>query len=88
MKVLFYARDVRGGLGERRIFRTILKYLCENHANSVKKNLAWIAEFGRYDDILVLMDTPCEAVAIEFLKEQLEKDVEALRANCNETRKL
>lgn len=84
MKVLFYARDVRGGLGERRVFRTILKFLCENHAASVKKNLAGIVEFGRYDDMLVLVDTPCESVAIELLKGQLEKDVRALQANCNE----
>lgn len=84
MKILFYVRDVRGGLGERRAFRIILKYLCEAHAASVKKNLEWIAEYGRYDDLLVLMDTPCEAIAIELLKEQLRKDVEALEADSNE----
>lgn len=79
MKVLFYARDVRGGLGERRVFQTILKYLCFAHVDSVKKNLNLIAEFGRYDDLLILMDTPCEDDAIELLKAQLEKDIAALR---------
>lgn len=78
MKILFYARDVRGGLGERRVFQTILKYLCFAHADSVKKNLNLIAEFGRYDDLLILMDTPCEDDAIELLKAQLEKDIAAL----------
>lgn len=84
MKVLFYARDVRGGLGERRVFQTILKYLCYAHADSVKKNLNLIAEFGRYDDLLILMDTPCEDDTIELLKAQLEKDIAALRAENKE----
>ena len=84
MKVLFFARDVRGGLGERRVFRSILKYLCETHADSVTKNLEWIAEFGRYDDLLILLDTPCEEAAIAFLENQLEKDVMALAADSNQ----
>lgn len=84
MKILFYARDVRGGLGERRVFQTILKYLCHAHADSVKKNLDLIAEFGRYDDILFLMGTPCENAAIEMLKNQLSKDVQALEEESNE----
>lgn len=84
MKLLFFARDVRGGLGERRTFRIILKYLCEVHAESVKKNLAWIAEFGRFDDFLVLMDTPCEEAAIAFLEKQLEMDVVALENGSNQ----
>lgn len=75
MKILFYARDVRGGLGERRFFRIALKFLCENHTDSVVKNLEWIAEFGRYDDFLILMDTPCEKAAITFLKKQLDQDI-------------
>ena len=76
MKILFYARDIRGGLGERRFFRVSLKYLCENHQESVLKNLEWIAEFGRYDDFLVLMDTPCEKAAMLFLWKQLSQDME------------
>mgnify|MGYP004473741357 FL=1 len=78
MKILFYARDIRGGLGERRFFRVVLKFLCENHADSVIKNLEWIAEYGRYDDFLILMDTPCEKAAIAFLKKQLDQDINCL----------
>lgn len=78
MKILFYARDVRGGLGERRFFRVVLKFLCKNHADSVIKNMEWIAEYGRYDDFLILMDTPCEELAIAFLKKQLDQDINSL----------
>ena len=60
MKILFFARDIRGGLGERKVFRTILKWLAENEADSVRKNIGYIAEFGRFDDLLILFGTPCE----------------------------
>ena len=35
MKLLFWARDVRGGAGERRVSRTIYKYLAENHPDAL-----------------------------------------------------
>ena len=78
MKLLFYARDVRGGLGERRVFRTCLAWLAVHAPESVRKNLARIPEYGRFDDLLVLMGTPCEADAIALIKTQLEADLTAL----------
>ena len=44
MKMLFYSRDVRGGLGERRGFRVILRYLADAEPESVRKNLPLISE--------------------------------------------
>jgi len=78
MKILFYARDIRGGLGERRLFRTILEYLGNNRPDTVRKNLALIPFYGRYDDLLALMDTPLFKETARFLKEQLDSDVKAL----------
>lgn len=78
MKCLFYARDVRGGLGERRVFRTILQWLAAQHPRSVVKNLEYIAEFGRFDDTLCLMGTPCEGPLMQYIKKQLELDLDAL----------
>ncbi len=77
-KILFYARDIRGGLGERRAFKTILGYLAKNEAETVRKNIANVAEYGRFDDLLVLMGTPCEDMLIEYLNDQLDKDMQAL----------
>ena len=80
MKILFYARDIRGGLGERRIFRELLVWLAENHAQSVRKNIELIPEYGRYDDLVELLGTPCEKDAIELIRRQLDVDRKALEA--------
>ena len=79
MKILFFARDVRGGLGERRVFRVILNWLASHEPQSVKKNIEFVAEYGRYDDLLSLMGTPCEEDALDFIRKQYEKDCAALR---------
>ena len=78
MKILFYARDVRGGLGERRVFRSILTWLASNEKGSVVKNLPFIAEYGRWDDVLVLLKTPCREETLALLKEQFRADLAAL----------
>ena len=79
MKILFFARDVRGGLGERKVFRTILKWLACNKASSAEKNLKYIAEYGRFDDLLVLFGTPCEGAAIRYIARALQADVQAMK---------
>lgn len=81
MKILFFGRDVRGGLGERRVFRVILKWLCNNESKSVIKNIEYIAEYGRYDDLLILLDTPCEMEALNFIGSQLSEDIEGMGKN-------
>ena len=44
MKILFYARDVRGGIGERRVFRIILKFLALYNKQSLIKNIKYDKE--------------------------------------------
>ena len=79
MKLLFFARDIRGGLGERRVFKVILNWLAENEPNIVLKNLQYVAEYGRFDDLLCLMGTPCERQMLDVLKAQFDQDNEALK---------
>lgn len=81
MKLLFYARDVRGGLGERRVFRVILRWLAENEPDAVRRNVAYIAEFGRYDDLLTLFDTPCENDMLDIIKKRFSADMAALESD-------
>ena len=78
MKTVFFARDVRGGLGERRVFRVCLRWLAGNAPASVRKNLPYVAEFGRWDDLLCLMGTPCERDALACIRQQLEADRNAM----------
>ena len=80
MKTLFFARDVRGGLGERRFFRVIMRYLANDYPEIVIKNMDNIAEYGRYDDILSLMDTACEQEAVAYIKTVLTDDMEHMQA--------
>lgn len=81
MKLLFFARDIRGGLGERKVFRVCLKWLSYNAPETVRKNLSYISEYGRFDDLLVLFDTPVEKDMLELIREQLRKDIYAMNNN-------
>ena len=79
MKILFFARDIRGGLGERRVFRSIWKWLSLHEAESVRRNITNVPEYGRFDDLLSLLGGPCEKDMLSFIKEQLDKDLAALK---------
>ena len=81
MKILFFARDVRGGLGERRVFRVILRWLAAYRCDSVKRNIPFIAEYGRFDDLLTLLDTPCEKETLAYIKECFDADMKALESD-------
>lgn len=78
MKILFYGRDIRGGLGERRVFRAILRWLGIHKPASVIKNIEYIAEYGRFDDLLVLLGTCCEKEVLDYIKKQFRADLAAL----------
>lgn len=76
MKWLFFLRDVRGGLGERRSFRIIIRYLAESNPVMISSLVGIMAEYGRFDDLLYLLDTPVEETVLAVLKAQLNTDAE------------
>ena len=55
-KLLFWLRDVRGGAGERKTFRILLTYCAEHYPKMVLANLDNIPYYGRWDDLLCLLD--------------------------------
>lgn len=76
-KAMFYTRDIRGervGKGERKTFRTMLKWMANNHPEAVIPNIPLIGVYGRYDDLYTLIDTPCESAMWEYMKEQIDTD--------------
>lgn len=75
LKCLFYIRDVRGGQGERRFFRTCMKWLAQTDKVAAARNLRHVPEFGRWDDLYVFVGTALEKDAFAFMKEQLALDV-------------
>lgn len=78
MRLLFWARDIRGGAGERQIFKDIIEYLAANRTETLGKNLGLISEFGRWDDLLVLFGTPLENQTLELIRKGLDEKKKAL----------
>ena len=76
LKCLFYIRDVRGGQGERRFFKVCMRDLASQNVEAARRNLKFIPEFGRWDDLYVFVGTALEKDAFAFMKEQLALDVE------------
>lgn len=75
MKLLFHIRDIREGMGERKMFRTLLRHVAFKWPESARKNVRLIAEYGRWDDLLCLYKTPAQKQMVEVIRNQLEKDL-------------
>lgn len=75
LKCLFYLRDVRGGQGERRFFRVCLKWAADHYTAAMQRNLEYVSEFGRWDDLYSFVGTKLESAAFAMMKTQLELDV-------------
>lgn len=83
MKWLFFARDIRGGLGERRLFRAAMSFVADYEPTIAEKVIPLIPEYGRFDDMWALLDDKAlRPVVIEYVKKQLESDIH----NCKENK--
>lgn len=73
---LFFARDVRGGMGERRLFRICMEALTREHPEKVRAVLRLIAEYGRWDDLLCLTNTSVKNDVVKIIVDQLTDDMQ------------
>lgn len=72
LRTLFYIRDIRGGQGERGIFRECINQLEASDKDTADKMLRFIPEYGRWDDLVLTRSG--NPVAVKIVKEQLLKD--------------
>ena len=80
VKWLFFARDIRGGMGERRIFRVCLKWLSQNQKPIAKAVLPVVAEYGRFDDLFELAGTELWDDIVKLVDEQITADYDNMKA--------
>lgn len=80
IKWLFYLRD-RDGIGERRSFRTMMKYLASDHKDIAKPVLELIPEYGRWDDLWCLLGTELRYDIVDIVKKQLNSDAKNMMEN-------
>lgn len=72
LKILFYLRDVRGGQGERDLFRSCLEWVGTNFPDVFEKVIKFAPEYGRWDD--VLFDNPA---CYNLIETQLKADLDS-----------
>ena len=69
VRILFYLRDIRGGQGERTLFRICLQWLGETYPDIFEKIVTHVPEYGRWDD-LFFDNEGC----FSLIKKQIEED--------------
>ena len=69
IRILFYLRDVRGGQGERDLFRACLQWLGDNETAIFEKIVGYVSEYGRWDDLFFDNDK-----CFEIIGNQIKED--------------
>lgn len=72
VRILFYLRDVRGGQGERDLFRTCLEWLGVTYKDIFEKIVEFVPEYGRFDDLFFDNDK-----CFELIGNQIKKDMDS-----------
>lgn len=72
VRILLWARDIRGGAGEREVFRIILKHLGRTLPHLAIRIVNKVSDLGRWDDMLVFdAGSYCEKYAFGKISEAL-----------------
>lgn len=78
IKWLFFARDVRGGMGERDVFQRFYMQYAELYPNEAKATLKLVAEFGRWKDVIdiINIDQDNNLGGLELVSETFHSDIQ------------
>lgn len=71
LQMILWARDIRGGAGERNTPRELLKYLEVKHPEAVLRVIPVLADFGRWDDLLIFKTATAKTLAYQTIAEAL-----------------
>lgn len=74
IRILFWVRDIRGGGGERKVFRELFNYLVKEDQPVAEKLIQLVPEYGRWDDLLILENTPLWNNVLLAIESQLNVD--------------
>ncbi len=66
VKSLFWARDIRGGAGERDTFRKLMQVLETSRPDLLQRVINLIPVYGRYDDLAVFQTPALRSQALGF----------------------
>jgi hypothetical protein len=72
-RIALWVRDVRGGAGERKLFRDILLEMVKTDSDRAFAMIYKVPELGRWDDLLIFdKDSAAETVAFALIKDALD----------------
>ena len=84
IRLAFYVRDIRGGQGERRVFRICMNTLSEIDPITFNKVMSFIPEYGRWDDLIDIMhnieNKECQQTIVDLIASQFNEDLDNFNA--------
>ena len=72
LRIAQWSRDVRGGAGERQLYRDIMQHLARKDTDAALALMRKAPELGRWDDVLVLADTELRVQAFDAIAAALK----------------
>ena len=84
LRWLLFSRDIRGGLGEREIFRGLIVEIAKHDlelAMKIVKDIP-IEEYGRFDDMIAVypkVNSAIQAIIVENIYNQLREDIALMK---------